>query len=224
MPSRSFPAYAVSVPTARGFVTELLDGWPGRLQETAALLVSELATNAVRHGSGQDFDISVRLGPGDDQLWVGVTDRGPGLPSARQPPVTDEHGRGLQLVGLLASRWGVRRARGSRTKTVWFELTGAQAHPEPDAPGGQEPRPHADSGDESSDVLKSDPDEASSASPTRPRTLGANEARQRSHDVPRGPASAGPRSRPELRRRSATSRPAAACAAVPGALRSGRRR
>jgi len=134
------------VPTARGFVTELLDGWPGEVQETAALLVSELATNAVRHGSGQDFDVSVRFGPGEGALWVGVTDNGPGSPIARKPPVTDEHGRGLQLVGLLATRWGVRRARGSNTKTLWFELTGEQAHPEQDAPG-QQARPQADSGE-----------------------------------------------------------------------------
>jgi anti-sigma regulatory factor (Ser/Thr protein kinase) len=122
MPSRSFPAYAASVPTARGYVTDLLDGWPGQLQETAALLASELATNAVRHGGGHDFDVTVRFGPGAQELWVGVTDRGTGSPRARRPPVTDEHGRGLQLVGLLASRWGVRGSRDSDAKTVWFEL------------------------------------------------------------------------------------------------------
>ena len=168
MPSRSFPAYAVSVPTARGFVTELLDGWPGEVQETAALLVSELATNAVRHGSGQDFDVSVRFGPGEGALWVGVTDSGPGSPSARKPPVTDEHGRGLQLVGLLATRWGVRRARGSNTKTLWFELTGEQAHPEQDAPG-QEARPQADSGENpGAEVLRPGPVDRPSASQAGP--------------------------------------------------------
>jgi hypothetical protein len=36
--------------------------------------------------------------------------------------VTAEHGRGLQLVGLLADVWGARRRRSTGEKTVWFEL------------------------------------------------------------------------------------------------------
>ena len=141
MPSRSFPAYPLSVPTARGYVTELLDGWPRELQETAALLASELATNAVRHGDGHDFEVSVRFGPGAQELWVGVTDRGPGSPTVRRPPVTDERGRGLQLVGLLASRWGIRRSRDSDTKTVWFELGSVPTPRQPETPVRREPEP-----------------------------------------------------------------------------------
>jgi anti-sigma regulatory factor (Ser/Thr protein kinase) len=75
------------------------------------VLVSELATNAVRHGSRRDFEVSVQHEPGEDRLWVGVTDSGTGNPVVRTPPVTAENGRGLQLLGLLANRWGVRRRR-----------------------------------------------------------------------------------------------------------------
>jgi anti-sigma regulatory factor (Ser/Thr protein kinase) len=117
----------MAVPAARRYVVEELDRLPARPRETAELLVSELVTNAVRHGGGFDVTVSVELSPGGDRLHVGVTDSGHGDPVIGSPQVRDEHGRGLQLVGLLADRWGVRRSRGSQGKTVWFELAMATA-------------------------------------------------------------------------------------------------
>jgi anti-sigma regulatory factor (Ser/Thr protein kinase) len=128
MTRQAFPAWATSVPAARAFVADQLSG-PGRsplvppqLCETAALLVSELATNAVRHSGAREFVVEIEFLPDEGRLWVGVTDDGHGVPTPRTPPVTAEHGRGLQLVGTLADRWGARRRRGSALKTVWFEL------------------------------------------------------------------------------------------------------
>jgi hypothetical protein len=69
--------------------------------------------------------VSVEHRQDEDRLWIGVTDTGAGNPLVRRPPVTAEHGRGLQLLGLLSDRWGVRRRRDSDAKTVRFELTGA---------------------------------------------------------------------------------------------------
>lgn len=138
MTSRSFPAYPLSVPAARRYVAETLGELPEHLRETAELLVSELVTNAVRHGGGFDVTVSVELRPGGDEISIGVTDDGHDQPVLRSPKVTDEHGRGLQLVGLFADRWGVRRNRGSDAKTVWFELTvtRSEAHaPQPGATG-----------------------------------------------------------------------------------------
>lgn len=140
MPSRSFLAWPLSVPEARGYVAELLVEGPAELRETAVLLVSELATNAVRHAAAPDFEVSVQYLPVEARLWVGVTDSGSGYPMLRRPPVTAEHGRGLQLVGLLADRWGVRRRRGDDAKTVWFELGGVDGRHR-DAAGGREPEP-----------------------------------------------------------------------------------
>jgi serine/threonine-protein kinase RsbW len=123
MPSRTFSPYPMSVPAARGFVADVLDVLPEPVRETAGLLASELATNAIRHAATDDFEVSVQYQPGEDHLWVGVTDTGRGDPILRRPAPTEEHGRGLRLVGLLADRWGVRRRRGPRPgKTVWFEL------------------------------------------------------------------------------------------------------
>jgi two-component sensor histidine kinase len=125
MPSRSFPGWAQSVPAARAYITESLRDQPPNLCETAALLVSELATNAIRHAGGEGFEVSVQHPPAGGRLWIGVTDTGQGRPTRREPAVTDPSGRGLQLVGTLAERWGVRRNRDDDAKTVWFELAGA---------------------------------------------------------------------------------------------------
>jgi anti-sigma regulatory factor (Ser/Thr protein kinase) len=128
MPSRSFPAWATSIAAARSYVADQLGApdWsqqvPPQLCQTAALLVSELATNAVRHSGAREFVVEIQLDPDRGLVWVGVTDDGLGNPTPRTPPVTAEHGRGLQLVGTLADRWGARRRRDTTRKTVWFEL------------------------------------------------------------------------------------------------------
>ena len=116
--SRTFQQARESVPAARRWVVGLLAHLPGDLPTTAALLVSELAANAVLYGVGP-FEVSVERS--DDGARVGVTDAGQGEPRAQHPSDTSEHGRGLQLVQVLSSAWGVQR--NSASKTVWFELS-----------------------------------------------------------------------------------------------------
>jgi anti-sigma regulatory factor (Ser/Thr protein kinase) len=120
--TKAFPAWPESVPVARRFVSETLDRIPRELCQTAALLVSELATNVVRHSGAGEFVVEVDDRPDQGRLWVGVTDSGTGLPILRAPSLTAEHGRGMQLVATLADRWGAGRRRGATEKTVWFEL------------------------------------------------------------------------------------------------------
>jgi anti-sigma regulatory factor (Ser/Thr protein kinase) len=127
MPTRAFPAWPDSVPDARGFVTGLLASVPPELCEIAALLVSELASNAVRHSGVHEFVVEVKHLPDEGRLWVGVTDTGSGQPVLRPPSTTAEDGRGLRLVATLADRWGAHRRRSTREKTVWFELALAPA-------------------------------------------------------------------------------------------------
>ncbi len=87
------------------------------LVASAELMISEVVTNAVIHGrSAVIVEVVVR----GARLRVEVTDDGEGLP--RVQPVDDAvaSGRGLRIVGMLASDWGV--AANTCGKTVWFEL------------------------------------------------------------------------------------------------------
>jgi anti-sigma regulatory factor (Ser/Thr protein kinase) len=91
--------------------------------DDAALLVSELFGNSVRHsGSGAKGEtVTVAVRAADGVVRVDVTDRGGrGMPQLRPCGSEAESGRGLRLVAELAASWGWRR-RGGRTVT-WFEL------------------------------------------------------------------------------------------------------
>ena len=107
---------------ARAFVKGVLG--PGHpCGDDAALLVSELFGNSVRHAqSGAPREtITVTIRAGDGVVRVEVTDRsGVGAPGLRPAGRDAEGGRGLQLVAGLAARWGWRQC-GGRTVT-WFEL------------------------------------------------------------------------------------------------------
>ncbi|MFJ9925619.1 Histidine kinase-like ATPase domain-containing protein [Streptomyces misionensis] len=91
--------------------------------ETAQLLVSELATNAVTHGRvpGRDFELRLTLPPEADALRIEVSDaRGERRLQMLRGAPQDEHGRGLILVEALSRKWGVEeRVVG---KTVWAEI------------------------------------------------------------------------------------------------------
>ncbi|MFE6691666.1 SpoIIE family protein phosphatase [Streptomyces sp. NPDC057743] len=106
-----------SVSRARELARDQLTDWGhSALVDTTELLVSELVTNALRHGHGE---IRLRLLL-DRTLVCEVWDADLAQPRRRRARDTDEGGRGLQLVGLLSERWGSRRT--PRGKTVWFEL------------------------------------------------------------------------------------------------------
>ncbi|WP_246292149.1 ATP-binding protein [Lentzea indica] len=80
--------------------------------DDVVLIVNELTTNAVCHGSGRPI---VRLVGGHDRVLVEVVDDDAAHPELRA-------GRwGLQLVAQLGERWGVAERAGQ--KVVWCELT-----------------------------------------------------------------------------------------------------
>jgi anti-sigma regulatory factor (Ser/Thr protein kinase) len=123
MANRSFPHSPESVSEARRFAAEVLASLPSGVVEKAQLLVSELATNALLYSSG-GFEVSAAYSRRTGRIRVGVTDVGEGRPRVEQPDVTDEHGRGLQLVTAFSDSWGIEPRRGEPGKTVWFELIG----------------------------------------------------------------------------------------------------
>jgi anti-sigma regulatory factor (Ser/Thr protein kinase) len=82
----------------------------------AELLVSELVTNALRHGQG---DISLRARVDEERLRVEVIDAGCGFAyDPRCSDVDEVGGWGLDIVDVVSSRWGVHDG----AARVWFEL------------------------------------------------------------------------------------------------------
>ncbi|MCU1494026.1 MAG: sensor histidine kinase [Acidimicrobiaceae bacterium] len=106
---------------ARHFVVDALHTWgyEGTLVDDAALVVTELATNAVLH-AGSHFSVDVR--PDGSGVRISVRDASPVVPSVGNDLLMALSGRGLFLVAELASGWGVDiRAHG---KIVWAVLAG----------------------------------------------------------------------------------------------------
>jgi anti-sigma regulatory factor (Ser/Thr protein kinase) len=112
-----FPPDPSSVTDARHFVADSLeaDGCPPATIETAKLLVSELASNAVLHARSS-FQVSLRQH--DHSLTIAVTDGCTIRPTPRAVNATG--GRGLRLVEALANDWGVCDREGG--KAVYFHL------------------------------------------------------------------------------------------------------
>jgi PAS domain S-box-containing protein len=110
------PPFGRAVEGARSFVTATLLEWgvPADQQEDVRLLASELVTNAIVHGSAP---IELRIRRTRDQVVLEVSDAATYFPRRMRPGADDEHGRGLQLVSLLSSRWGTRPT--PTGKAVW---------------------------------------------------------------------------------------------------------
>ena len=118
---RSFHDTNPSVPEARQFVAEALGSVPPDVRSTAALLVSELATNAIIHATST-FDVAITYPTPSGRLRIEVTDADETQPAPLEPPSNVPHGRGLLLVANLSDEWGILRQTGRPGKTVWFEL------------------------------------------------------------------------------------------------------
>ncbi|MDX2936369.1 ATP-binding protein [Streptomyces ipomoeae] len=118
---RAFPGLAEEVGNARHFVAALL-GERGPIDD-AVLVVSELATNAVRHslsGAAGGWFLLI-VGLGDDLVRIEVVDLGAERePRLREATDPEEGGRGLALVASIAKDWGVKNWPDGRT--VWAEL------------------------------------------------------------------------------------------------------
>lgn len=109
-----------SVPLARAFVRAELAGFAA--VDEAELCVSELATNAVRHGSGRGSVFWVVVRRGDDRAYVAVVDcGGEDVPCLVEADGAAEMGRGLWLVAAYASAWGFDRALSGGYR-VWAEV------------------------------------------------------------------------------------------------------
>ncbi|TLQ48472.1 SpoIIE family protein phosphatase [Streptomyces marianii] len=136
----SLPGNPLAASAARRFVRAALADWTrlgtvttrgtDRLADDAALVVSELATNAVIH-AGTGVEVLARLDPATEDdpaaLVIEVSDhhparvvRGDGHEQEGTDPGEADHGRGLHLVAALAASWGITYRPG--LKTVWARL------------------------------------------------------------------------------------------------------
>ena len=109
---------------ARRALDELRDGIPEEQIMNLQLLVSELVTNAIRHGdlAGEDR-ISLRVTVSAATVGVEVTDTGAGFDPGilQHPGPGSASGWGLPIVEKLSDRWGVRHD--SHATRVWFEIS-----------------------------------------------------------------------------------------------------
>ncbi len=109
-----------AVPAARKALDGLSELIDRTVFEDLRLLVTELVTNGVRHGS-QRGPVCLSVAVNEDKVRVEVTDSGRGFSPAQAPmPRADGSGGwGLQLVDRVAESWGVDV---NGQTCVWFEL------------------------------------------------------------------------------------------------------
>jgi anti-sigma regulatory factor (Ser/Thr protein kinase) len=100
---------------ARGTVESALRDVPRDRMTDILLAVSELVTNAVRHGEGE---IEVHIEHLGDRLRLEVVDEGDAVPEVRREPAGADGGWGLQLIDAVALRWGSYPG----TTHVWCEI------------------------------------------------------------------------------------------------------
>ncbi|WP_406144784.1 ATP-binding protein [Streptomyces sp. NBC_01012] len=133
-----------AVALARLHTVDVLSGWgvSSDVVETAKLLVSELATNAVRHSEEgeaptlpfssqstvQTFELLLEVSP--DAVRLSVWDRDVRPPVLKEVGVDATGGRGIFIVAAMSSNWGYYLARGLPGKVVWAETALAPASPD----------------------------------------------------------------------------------------------
>lgn len=118
-----FPGTASAVGQARRFVAAVIgEDFPAF--DDVLVLVSEVASNAVKHtasGDGGAFEVAVSVH--DNSVRVEVGDQG----GASEPRLAEDGpadvltgGRGLRIVDTLAVRWG--HAGDELGRVIWFEV------------------------------------------------------------------------------------------------------
>lgn len=112
----NLPGDGSAAGAARKLVRDQLDIWHlGDLSDVTELVVSELVGNALRYGGAPGRLRLLR----HDRLVVELSDTGPDLPQIQHASLSDEGGRGLQLINMLCRRWG--SCRTPTGKIVWAE-------------------------------------------------------------------------------------------------------
>ncbi len=116
-----------AVPQARReFLSDVVPRVDATVSSEAAVVVSELLGNAVRHARGVDGEVLLRWQVRAGTVDIEVTDGGAGVGAQvrpRRPDVYSTGGRGLRIVRSLAHEWGVLEDDAGR-RTVWAAVGG----------------------------------------------------------------------------------------------------
>lgn len=91
------------------------------LTDDAKLLISELVTNALRYGEGDEIEFRLVITP--EGLLIAVNDGSARRPQLSMAGSSSETGRGLFLVAAVADDWGVS----PDGTTTWCTLSLARA-------------------------------------------------------------------------------------------------
>jgi anti-sigma regulatory factor (Ser/Thr protein kinase) len=115
---QAFAATSEAITEARHFAADITADWDHSLvSDDVQLIVSELASNAVRHAHSEfivvmsDTDASIRIAVFDTSHEVAIL---------QHPENSSSSGRGLMLVTALSSTWGVEQTDDG--KVVWAQL------------------------------------------------------------------------------------------------------
>ena len=118
----SLPATTDAVSAARHRAVDGIRRWNAELDDevehAAALVISELLTNAVQHAGAGRILLTARLT--GTVLRIEVCDSSPLLPRPGLPDDDSETGRGLLLVSALADRHGTEPTLTG--KRCWAEI------------------------------------------------------------------------------------------------------
>ncbi|WP_328912038.1 MULTISPECIES: ATP-binding protein [unclassified Streptomyces] len=119
-----WPSTPRSVARARHHLRDVLRSWNlSELSDTAELVLTELATNAVVHGKVRGRQIETKFFRRGGGVRIEVHDASYDRPERRRPAEEDEQGRGLALVNALVGpeQWGVSEREGVG-KSVWAQV------------------------------------------------------------------------------------------------------
>jgi anti-sigma regulatory factor (Ser/Thr protein kinase) len=128
-----------SASRSRDFVRHhLIEHGLSHLSDDVALVVSELATNAMEHAQ---TPFKVSLHAFEQTLLLEVEDGSRTGPFHVAAQVLDTNGRGITIVKLLSRDWGVD-ARTDGGKSVWAEFnTRRESAPSSGLPAAKRPSP-----------------------------------------------------------------------------------
>jgi len=129
------PAQPASAAAARRHVRAAIDAWDlGIDAYVAALLTSELITNALRHAPHDDEAIQLDITSAGNWMLVCVHDSSRTEPVLMRTPPDAEDGRGLRLLAELSTCWGFRQT--ATGKAVYFTLEAEDGEERPPGAAG----------------------------------------------------------------------------------------